>query len=119
MSFAIDTNILIYTSNRRSPFRTAASQFLANATTGIDLLFLALPVIFGYLRIVTHPGILSEPLTPEEAEAIIEMLLSFPNVRVLPEDETVWQTYRSVVADVTVRGDLVPDAYLAALLRHH
>ena len=33
--------------------------------------------------------------------------------------EGFWQTYRGVVEEVPVRGNLVPDAHLAALLRQH
>ncbi len=119
MSFAVDANVLIYASDSGSRFRGAASRFLAEATLGSDLLFLAMPVILAYLRIVTHPAILRAPLRAEEAEANIDFLLSFPNVRVLPEDHDVWQTYRRVSSELIVRGDLVSDAYLAALLRHH
>lgn len=119
MSFAVDTNILVYASDAGSRFRAAATRFLTEATLGADILFIALPVILGYMRIVTHPTILGAPLKPEDAQSNIDFLLSFPNVRVLPEDRDVWQTYRSVTAGVVVRGSLVPDAYLAALLRHH
>ena|SRR5438105_14415135 len=119
MSFSIDTNILIYASNSRSPLREAASRFLHEATTGIDLLFLAWSVIFGYLRIVTHPSILGEPLHPDEARRNIDDLLAFPNVRLLPEGPDLWQTYSSVSKEVIVRGDFVSDAHLAATLRHH
>lgn len=119
MSFAIDTNVLVYASDRDSPFRESASRFLEEATKGPELLFLAWPVIFGYLRIVTHSSILRTPLGPEEAQSNVDGLLSFPNVRVLPEDLDFWQTYRSVSGEVVVRGDLVPDAHVAALLRHH
>jgi predicted nucleic acid-binding protein len=38
---------------------------------------------------------------------------------VLSEDEGFWTAYRTVAAEVPVRGNLVPDAHLAALLRQH
>jgi toxin-antitoxin system PIN domain toxin len=119
MSFAVDTNVLIYSSDSGSKFRAPAARLLAEAATGSELLFLALPVIFGYLRIVTHRSILGAPLKPEEAESNIDLLLSFPNVRVLPQDRDVWATYRSIASDLVVRGDLVSDVQLAAVLRHH
>ncbi len=119
MSFAIDTNVLVYASDKGSPFRAAATRFLKGAAAETDLLFLAWPVIFAYLRIVTHPSILGEPLRPKEAEANVDVLLSFPNVRVLPEDASLWRTYRSVTGEIVVRGNLVSDAHFAALLRHH
>jgi toxin-antitoxin system PIN domain toxin len=119
MSFAVDTNILVYASDGGSRFRGAATRFLTEATLSADVLFLALPVIVGYVRTVTDPTIFGAPLKPAEAQSNIDSLLSFPNIRVLPEDRDVWETYRSVAAGVVVRGSLVSDAYLAALLRHH
>ncbi|PYQ47948.1 MAG: VapC toxin family PIN domain ribonuclease [Acidobacteria bacterium] len=119
MSFSIDTNILVYASDQDSPFQTAAARFLDTAVQETDVFFLAWPVIFGYLRIVTHPSILGNPLTPRDAELNIERLLSFPSVRVLLGNEEVWRTYRRISSELIVRGDFVSDAYLAALLRHH
>jgi len=39
-------------------------------------------------------------------------------VRVLSEGEGFLEIYRDVTAHVPVRGNLVPDAHLAAVLRH-
>jgi predicted nucleic acid-binding protein len=38
-------------------------------------------------------------------------------VRLLAEEEGFWEVYREVTDEVPVRGNLVPDAHLAALLR--
>jgi hypothetical protein len=38
--------------------------------------------------------------------------------RFLPEEEGFWNVYRATPAEVLTRGNLVPDAHLAALLRH-
>ena len=39
--------------------------------------------------------------------------------RFLPEEEGFWNVYRATAAEVPARGNFVPDAHLAALLRHH
>jgi hypothetical protein len=72
-----------------------------------------------YLRIATHPGIFTRPLTPDEAMRNVDALLRLPHVRMLTEDEGFWDVYRSVTRPLAVRGNLVPDAHLAALLRQH
>jgi hypothetical protein len=51
--------------------------------------------------------------------ANIEMLLNLPQVRFLSEEEGFWNVYRATTAEVPIRGNLVPDAHLAALLRQH
>lgn len=72
-----------------------------------------------YLRISTHPSIFSNPLPPDQALNNIESLLSLPHVRVLSEKKGFLSIYREVVSRFPVRGNLVPDAHLAALLRQH
>jgi len=72
-----------------------------------------------YLRIATHPAVFDHPLSPEEAMANIETLLNLPHARLLSEEEGFWDAYRATTAEVPTRGNLVPDAHLAALLRHH
>ena len=71
-----------------------------------------------YLRIATHPGIFGSPLSPGEAEANIDTLLALPRVRVLGEGAGFWPAYQALT-DAPVRGNLVPDAHLAALLLEH
>ena len=71
----------------------------------------------GYLRIVTDHRLLTQPLSPCEAEAAVDGLLSLGNVRVLTEEERFWEIYRSVAGKIPSRGKLVPDVYLASLLK--
>lgn len=72
-----------------------------------------------YLRIVTHAAIVAPPLPPREAEANVEALVRLPNVRLLAEQDGFWEVYRETTRNLVVRGKLVPDAHLAALLRQH
>ena len=66
----------------------------------------------------TNPSIFSNPLSPEEALENVESLLIQPRVRVLSEDDEFLVMYREVTSSFPVRGNLVPDAHLAALLLH-
>jgi toxin-antitoxin system PIN domain toxin len=72
-----------------------------------------------YIRISTHPSIFSHPLSPEKALENIESLLKQPRVRVLSEEDGFLVIYRKVSGDFPVRGNLVPDAHIAALLFQH
>ena len=119
MSFAIDVNILLYASDRSSPLRGRAAAFLSGCAEGTGLVYVAWPTIFSYLRVATHAGVFTNPLTPDEALENISRLLALPQVRTLSEDEDFWTVYREVARMLPVRGNLVPDAHLAALLRQH
>lgn len=119
MSFAIDVNLLVYASDTESPFQEKASAFLERCVSGDEVFCVGWPTLMGYLRIVSHPTIFRRPLTQEQAQRNVETLLSAPRCRVLSEDEGFWDVYRDVAGEVPVRGNLVPDAHLAALLRQH
>jgi hypothetical protein len=67
----------------------------------------------------THPAIFSRPLSPDEAMRNVESFLQLPHVRVFGEQEGFWETYRESILGLSPRGNLVPDAHLAALLRQH
>ena len=119
MSFALDVNVLVYASDASSPFHDPARSFLDRCVQGSELFYLGWPTVMGYLRIATHSAVFDRPLTPAQAMANIEALLSLPHTRVLAEDERFWSVYRSTTTTVATRGNLVPAAHLAALLRQH
>ena len=119
MSYSLDVNLLLYSSDTSSPFYDKARSFLQFCISGRDILYLGWPTIMSYLRIATHPSIFDEPLTPEEAMANVEALLNLPHSRCLAEEDGFWETWRATAGEVSVRGNLVPDAHLAALLRFH
>ena len=119
MSFALDTNLLLYASDARSPFHSPARSFLDSCLAGEEVFCLGWPTVMSYLRISTHPSVFESPLSPDEAMTNVEVLLEHPHARFLAEEEGFWSIYRKLTADVPTRGNLVPDAHLAALLRLH
>lgn len=119
MSFAIDANILLYASDGDSPFHQPAIALLERCARGPELVNVPWPTVMAYLRIATHPTIFERPLSPAEAIANVEALISRPHVRVLSEGEGFWSVFREVTGTVITRGNLVPDAHIASLLRQH
>lgn len=118
MSVTVDTNVLVYASNEGDPAHEAARDLLERLAVGSTLVYLFWPTLLGYLRIVTHPGILPRPLAPRRAADNVEQLLHLPHVRTPGEAQGFWQHYRAVAGDHP-RGNDVPDAHLAALMRQH
>ena len=119
MSFSCDVNVLLYASDSSSPVHDRAQDFLKRAAAGGDLFCLGWPTVMSYLRIATHPGIFSAPLTPSEALRNVDALAALPHVRLLGEEDDFLDVYREVTGGFPVRGNLVPDAHLAALLKQH
>jgi uncharacterized protein len=119
VSFAIDVSVLLYASDEASPAGPRARAFLAECADGREIVCLGWPTVLRYLRIATHPAIFAAPLAPDEAMQNIDALLGLPHVRVLAEEEGFWAVYRTATRRLAIRGNLVPDAHLAALLRQH
>ena len=119
MSFSCDVNVLLYASDVASPVHAGARRFLESAAAGGDLLCLGWPTVMSYLRMATHPRIFTAPLAPAEALGNVEALVRLPHVRLLGEEPGFLDVYREVTGAFPVRGNLVPDAHLAALLRQH
>lgn len=119
MSYSADVNLLLYASDRSSPHYQAAFRFLQGRRSDPELFCIAWPTLMSYLRIATHPSIFAEPLSPTEALDNVAALLALRQVRALSEQEGFLKVYREVAGSFPVRGNLVPDAHLAAILRQH
>ena len=119
MSYSVDVNVLLYASDQENPRFNDAIQFLLNRASDPELFCIFWSTLMSYVRISTHPSIFSHPLSPEEALENIDSLLQQPRVRVLSEDDGFLTIYRKVSGNFPVRGNLVPDAHLAALLLQH
>ena len=92
---------------------------MAECAEGPEPLCLAWLTLASYLRMATHPRIFARPLSPDEALRNVDALLELPHVRVIGESEGFLGVYRDVTAAVPTRGNLVPDAHLAAVLRQN
>lgn len=119
MSFGVDVNILLYASDQSSPLNPKAVAFLEQCANDRQVFCLAWITLMSYLRMATHPSIFDRPLVHAEAIRNVDSLLALPHCRVLGEAEGFWHTYQEITAEVPTRGNLVPDAHLAALLRGH
>jgi toxin-antitoxin system PIN domain toxin len=119
VSYALDVNVLLYAGDEGSPLHALAREFLGLCAAGPEVLCLGWPTLMSYLRMATNPRIFGRPLTPEAAESNVTALLALPHVRALAEQEGFWEVYRRVTRGLAVRGSLVPDAHLTALLVQH
>ena len=118
MSATVDANILVHASNTADPLCERAESLVRRLSAGPEIVYLFWPTLLGYLRIVTHPAILERPLGPREAMRNVEALLERPHVRAVGEADGFWPLFRGVAGE-HARGNDVPDAHLAALMRQH
>ncbi len=116
MSYSLDVNVLLFASDRSNERYDAARRFLEICAAGPETVCLTWPTLMGYLRIATHPRIFAEPLGAAQALDNVAALVGLSHVRVVTERDGFLDAYRRVAGDAPVRGNLVPDAHLAAIL---
>lgn len=118
MSATVDANLLLYAANADDDAHPVAIELLIRLAGGPDLLHLFWPTIMGFLRLATHPAVFPTPLSPRDATAAVTALIERPNVRTHAEGDDFWELYLAT-SDPQTRGNHVPDAHLAALMRQH
>jgi uncharacterized protein len=119
VSYSLDVNVLLYASDRSSDRHARARSFVETCAAGPEILCLAWPTVMSYLRIATHPHIFSAPLSPDEALSNVSALIGLPHVRVVSELDGFLNAYKHIAGGMPVRGNLVPDAHVAAILFQH
>jgi toxin-antitoxin system PIN domain toxin len=115
-----DVNVLVAASRSDHPHHRVARAWLegavAGAGSGGSLVFLPM-VLAGFLRLVTSPKIFQSPTPVEDAVAFVDALLAVPGVRVPPLGAE-WPRLRQLCLDKQLKGNAVPDAWIAAATIH-
>jgi toxin-antitoxin system PIN domain toxin len=119
VSYSVDVNVLVYASSTDHPRAAAAAEFLEHCAASHETWYLSWTTLMSYLRLVTNPAVRVPPLSSEEAHQNVDALLALPQVRPLAEPEGFWPIYREIAGSVAARGNFIPDAHLAALLKAH
>ena len=106
--------------NESDSLHAKGRDFMEERIASGEVLYLAWPTLLGFLRLATHPSVFPSPLSQEDAEANVSVLLEQRNVRTLSEAPGFWQAYGEVTAEAgPIRAKLVPDAHVATILRQH
>lgn len=110
-----DVNVLVYAhredSVRHSDYRDWLNRTLASdAAFGISDL-----VLSGFLRVVTHPRVFSDPTPLDVAMEYAASVRNHPHAVTLAPGERHWEIFQRLCQEVSARGNLIADAYLAAL----
>lgn len=110
-----DVNVLVTAFREDAPRHRQLRTFLEEVVSSEASFGLSDLVLSGFLRVVTHPRVFDPPTPIEAALAFAEALRSQPNcVRVEP-GERHWGIFVRLCDETQAKGNLVPDAYLAAL----
>ena len=110
-----DVNVLVYAHREDSPLHAPAKAWLEAALAGSESLGVSDLVLSGFVRVVTHPKVFVNPTPLDRALEFADYVRSSPRaVRVEP-GERHWALFLDLCRGARVKGNLVPDAYFAAL----
>ena len=110
-----DVNVLIYAFRGDAPRHAEFKAWLDDALKSDEAFGVSDFLLSGFLRIVTHPKIFRPPSTPAEALPFAEAFRLLPNAVLLSPGPRHWDIFSRLCRTTNARGNLVPDAYLAAL----
>ena len=110
-----DVNVLVYAHRADAPHHAACLAWLEGVVNGDESFGLSELVLSGFMRVATHPKVFAKPSPMADALEFTEQLRGRPNCVPVAPGPRHWQIFRALCIDAGVKGNLVPDAYLAAL----
>jgi hypothetical protein len=72
-------------------------------------------VVSGFLRVVTHPRMIRDPTPLSLAQEYAVAIHDHPNAVTVSPGERHWDIFQRLCHEVNAKGNLIADAYLAAL----
>jgi toxin-antitoxin system PIN domain toxin len=115
-----DVNVLVAASRTDHPHHRVARSWLedaASAAASGSALILMPMVLASFLRLVSSPKIFQDPTPMDDALSFVDALLAAQGVHLAslgPE----WPRLRQLCMEKQLKGNAVPDAWLAAATIH-
>jgi uncharacterized protein len=115
----LDVNVLVYAHRQDAERHPDYRNWLERQLTKSPGLAVSELVLSGCLRVLTHPKIFKEPSPLSVALDFIEDFRIREEVHVLAPDKKHWGIFTTLCHQVEAKGNVIPDAYHAALAIEH
>ena len=110
-----DVNVFVNAHRPDTAGHAVCREFLERLLDGSSAFGISELVLSGFLRVVTHPGIFRDPTPGAAAFEFVRSVREHPNAVSLYPGERHWGLFETLCSQQGIRGNLVPDAYFAAL----
>lgn len=107
--------MLVYAFREAAPDHVRFRDWLSAAVASDEPLGISEHVLSGFVRVATHPRIFSPPAPIERALEFANALKTQPNAVVVTPGSRHWEIFERLCLSAGAKGNLVADAYLAAL----
>jgi toxin-antitoxin system PIN domain toxin len=116
----VDTNVLVYAANASAAEHAVCRAKLDAWRQGTLPWCVTWPILYEFLRVVTHPRVFADPWKVGEAWRFVEVLLDSPQVQVLAQTSRHAVVAAGVLKETPgLGGNLLHDVHTAALMREH
>ena len=112
----VDVNVLVYAHREDAPDHARYRRWLESTLGGDEPVGVSELVLSGFLRVVTHPRVFRPPTPPARALEFAEAVRSAPSCVRMAPGERHWDIFVRLCRATGAKGNVVPDAYLAALV---
>jgi len=110
-----DVNVLVYAFRADSPGHSAYYKWVEDLINSDQAYGFSDLVLSGFLRVVTHPRIFNPPSDLASGIEFTQIIRSQPNAIPISPGARHWDIFTKLCEEANVKGNLIPDAYLAAL----
>ena len=111
----VDVNVLVYGFRTDAPDHSVYVAWLEELVSADEAYAVSDLILSGFLRVVTHPRVFTPPTPVPAALAFVDTFRSQPAAVPIHPGPRHWEIFTRLCRDVSARGNLVPDAFLAAL----
>jgi toxin-antitoxin system PIN domain toxin len=111
----LDVNVLVHAHREDAPGHAGFRDWLVDVASSDQAFGLADLALAGFVRVVTHPRVFSRPTPIEVALRFAEELRALPQAVIIAPGPRHWEIFAGLCRKAAARGNLVPDAFLAAL----
>ena len=118
--FVVDTNVLVYAADESAPEHARCRALVESWRRRNGAWYLTWGICYEFLRVVTHPRVLRQPWTMDQAVRFLEALQASPGLDLLVPTDRHPRVLADVVAEVPgLAGNIVHDTQTAVLMREH
>jgi uncharacterized protein len=111
----LDVNVLLYAARVDLLDHKIYAKWLEDVLNGTEPYAISEMVVSSFIRIATNPRAFQQPSTTDEAFEFVDQLREQPHCVLVQPGPRHWEIFRDLCRQVQAKGNLVPDAYLAAL----